>query len=356
MKVQFRISSKRALGKRLGAVMRILESRAFSAPRQAMLLSRENRTDLSLDEVIGSAAKSGSDMCSVETISGSIMLRWVYGPSKFVPAVHGWLDVDAGSVTELVELFNHLATETDASYGYCERESLKPVVAGVPDQYGSPDGVTALHGVYWYNFFGHEYRAHLDPARLARIPDVKVTEIVGQGFALVTRASPDARVDEDAIEAIARAWPVFRKYNKRAGFLRSVAIDYSEPWQLAPPPPPVAVPIANAAGQPDEFIRRVAEHAERFDAWLRQRGLRVDNDEQLRRVLREHGTVIQDEKLVIPAIAAYGERVRLQMDGVWRKAVLLHRGEPVVARKGQPWSARRVIMEVLEAMDAAEHG
>jgi len=355
MKVQFRISSKRAVGERLGTVMRILDSHSFSKPRQAMLLSRENRTDLPLHEVISSAAKSGSDMCSIESVSGSIMVRWVYGSSKFVPAVHGWLDVDVNSAEELVELLNQLASATDASYGYCERESLKPVVAGVPDQYGPPDGVTALHSIYWYNYFGSEYRTHLDLNRLAGIRGPEATDLGGQGFSVVTRASPDSRVDESAVEAITRAWPVFRKYNAKAAFSRPVVVDYSEPWRRAAPLPPQAAPIAHAVGEPDEFIRRVPEHAERFEAWLRQRGLRIDSEQQWCPMLREHGAVIQDDKLVIPAIAAYGERVRREMDGVWRKAVLLHRGEPVVAKKGQPWSSRRVIMEVLEAIGGDGH-
>ena len=355
MKVQFRISSKRSVGDRLGTVMRILDSHSFSKPRQAMLLSRENRTDLPLHEVIGSAATSGSDMCSIESASGSIMVRWVYGSSKFVPAVHGWLDVDVDSVAELVALLNQLAGETDASYGYCERESLKPVVAGVPDQYGPPDSVTALHSIYWYNYFGSEYRPHLDPSRVAGIPGVEATDLGAQGFMVVTRASPDVRVDEKAVEAIARAWPVFKKYNTKAAFSRPVLVDYSEPWRRAAPLPPVAAPIAHAVGEPDEFMRSVPEHAERFEAWLRQRGLSIDSDEQWRQVMREYGAVIQDEKLVIPAIAAYGERVRRQVDGVWRKSVLLHRGEPVVAKKGQPWSSRRVIMEVLEAIEGDRH-
>ena len=355
MKVQFRISSKRALGERLGSVLQLLDSHSLSKPRQVMLLSRENRTDLPSHEVVESAAKSGSDMCSIECASGSAMVRWVYGSSKFVPAVHGWLDVDENSVAELVELLNQLASETDASYGYCERESLKPVVAGVPDQYGPPDSVAALHGIYWYNYFGSEYRIQLDPNRLAGIRGVEARDVGSQGFLVLTRASPGVQVDEKAVHAITRAWAVFRKYDPKATFSRPVVVDYSEPWRRAAPPPPVAGPIAHAVGEPDEFIRKVPEHAERFEAWLRKRGLRIESEEQWRQTMREHGEVIQDEKLVIPAIAAYGERVRRQMDGVWRKALLLHRGEPVVAKKGQPWSSRRVVVEALEAIEGEGH-
>ena len=65
-------------------------------------------------------------------------------------------------------------------------------------------------------------------------------------------------------------------------------------------------------------------------------------EEQWRIVLRDLGPVIRDETMGVPAIAAYGEDLR---------ATVLRRGEPVVAKKGQPWSSRRVILEVLEALD-----
>jgi hypothetical protein len=33
---------------------------------------------------------------------------------------------------------------------------------------------------------------------------------------------------------------------------------------------------------------------------------------------------------------------------------LLHRGEPVVAKPGRPWSARRIILEVLNGLEPTE--
>ena len=173
---------------------------------------------------------------------------------------------------------------------------------------------------------------------------------------VTTRSGPEENVDDSRIRAVAQQWPVFRKYDKRAAFQRAVTIDYSAAWGIPAEPPPAAGPIANAVGPPDEFIQRAPEHAKRFEDWLRERGLSAGSEEQWRAVLRDHGSVIRDERMVVPAIAAYGEDLRRRIDGVWRKAAVVNRGEPVVARKGQPWSSRRVILEVLEALDAVEEG
>jgi hypothetical protein len=95
-------------------------------------------------------------------------------------------------------------------------------------------------------------------------------------------------------------------------------------------------------------------HAARFEQWARSRGLAVpQTEEDFIQFFQEHEPVIRDEVLV-PTIAAYGELVRRKMGGIWSKAVLLNRGEPVVAKPGRPWSARRVILEVLEGLEPIE--
>ena len=82
-------------------------------------------------------------------------------------------------------------------------------------------------------------------------------------------------------------------------------------------------------------------------------GLALADEADFQEVFQQHEQVIRDE-LLVPAIAAYGEMLRAQTGAVWTTGSLLHRGEPVLAKPGRPWTARRVIVEVLEGLEEPE--
>jgi hypothetical protein len=56
--------------------------------------------------------------------------------------------------------------------------------------------------------------------------------------------------------------------------------------------------------------------------------------------------------LLLPAIAAYGELVRAELRGEWTPSRTLPSRELVVARRRHPWTRRRVLYEVLDALSA----
>ena len=181
----------------------------------------------------------------------------------------------------------------------------------------------------------------------------RVDETEGGGVFLMTRESPEGPIPVEALQGLARAWPVFRDYEPKAGFPAPVHIDYSEVWGGAAPSLPEPRPPGALVGPPDEFIAAVAAHARRFHEWADGKGLSVRDEAEFRRVLQEHERIIRDE-LLVPAIAAFGEMVRARTGGVWKKSRILHRGEPMVMKPGQPWTARRVVLEVLEGLEPIE--
>lgn len=134
--------------------------------------------------------------------------------------------------------------------------------------------------------------------------------------------------------------------------MRSVAIDYGEIRGLEKPRSALTT-IASTVGPADDFIASVPAHAQRFHEWALAKGLTPKTEEDFQRIFEEHESIIRDE-LLVPTIAAYGEAVRAKMGGVWRKAELLHRGEPIVAKSGRPWTARRIILEVLKGLESVE--
>jgi hypothetical protein len=68
--------------------------------------------------------------------------------------------------------------------------------------------------------------------------------------------------------------------------------------------------------------------------------------------LGEHAADIYDNDaaLLLPAIAVYGELLRTAMGGAWLVSRTLPGRELVVARRRQPWTRRRVILEVLDVL------
>jgi len=351
MKVSFYLYCRLPLGRLLGTILDTCHSASLAVPQKVLLTSRESREDLPIEEILRSAAASASDSCDILTNSGEIGLAWLYGPRRDVPRIWGTLRISEKDLDQLKSLLNELCRTTGATYGVCDLEDVRRAsMRSEPDQYGAEATVSALNALFWYNYFGPEYRGEMPLAEALRAAASEATEIAGGGLLLLTRRSPTDQVEPERIAVLAQEWPVFRKYNPTAAFRKAIWIDYSQVWGLAAPVSKEG-PIREIVGPSDEFIASVAAHAQRFHDWVRAKGLPVPrNQEDFLSVFHQHEAAIRDE-LLVPAIAAYGEMVRTSMGGVWKKAELLHRGEPVVAKFGRPWTARRVILEVLEGLE-----
>ncbi len=353
MKVSFYIYCRAPLGKLLSAIVETCGRATGCAPRKLLLTSRQSREDLPQDEILRSAAASGSDSCDIVMDAGEIGMAWLYGPRHDVPRMWGTLKVSGKDLSQLRALLNELCMVTRATYAVGEQEAIRTasLLANEVDKYETEGLVSALHALHWWNYFGPEYGEQLPVTDGVRAAATEVEEVEGGGVVVITRLSPKDPVQPDRVAALAREWPVFRKYDQKAGFKTPVRIDYSQVWELAAPASKEG-PVREVVGPPDEFIASVSTYARRFNEWAQSRGLSPKTEEDFLLVLGEHVAVIRDE-LLVPAIAAFGELVRAKMGGVWRKSIL-HRGEPVVMKPGKPWTARRVIVEVFEGMEPVE--
>jgi hypothetical protein len=216
-----------------------------------------------------------------------------------------------------------------------------------------PDGIDTyvsqgiFFDLFWWNYFGPEYSAWTTVnGPIASL--VAGTRGHPDGAAVVeTRQAPTSLIDTKVITEAVAQWPVFLRWNPRAA--RVADIDYWEVRRLAAAPPPVDRKVADFVGPADAFIASVSENAKRFMEWAVANGAEPKTEEEFRQLFREKYAVILDQYLVA-AIAAYGEVVRRKTGGEWAKAWLFGRGEPVVGRRGRPWSRRRVIFEALEAL------
>jgi len=354
VKVSFFFYSRLPLGRRLSSIVELCRSIPLVMPEQVLLTSRERRTDIAIDDVIASAEASAADSCDVRTAHGDISLAWVYGERRHVPRLWGTLKILDHELSDLVPVLDELALVSGTTYGVCDLETVRQEsMRTTPDIHVSGDSVSALQALNWYNYFGPEYREELAITEPLRDSVAELREIEGGALRLLLAPMPKIAIDPARVSAVAKEWPFFRKYDRKAGFKRPVRIDYSEVWGLAPRVLEVGS-VRELVGPPDAFISSVASHADRFREWVRSKDLAEPRSEEaFITIFQAHEAIIRDE-LLVPAIAAYGELVRTKMGGVWKKAELLHRGEPVVAKPGRPWSARRVILEVLEGLEPIE--
>lgn len=322
-------------------------------PYIVALASRHHREDLSRDEIVGSAEKSTDDICTIKTQLGELGLHWSYGARRLVPRVWGTLSVGEADVSKIKPFLNRLSDVSGCTYGVCDLEKIRDEsMSKEVDVYESDGVVSALQALYWYNYYAPEYRNQLPITDGVRMAAAELEESAGGGLVIITRHSPKDGVDTAKLSALAREWPVFRKYDSKARFRSPVRIDYSGVWSL-PGAVSKAATVGSVIGEPDEFIASVSGHAELFFRWSSQKGLHPKSEEDFQRIFHEHEPVIRDE-LLVPAIAAYGELVRQKLGGRWEKARLFHRGEPIVVKPGRPWTARRVILEVLEGLEPKE--
>jgi hypothetical protein len=356
MKIAFYLYCRAPLGRVLDQILKTVEGYPALLPFQVALTSRHHRRDLPIAETLRSARESASDICRITTPKGELGMTWLYGFRHNVPRMWGDLTIPRTDLAAVRRLLGELRVATDLTYAVCDKEAMRRTVSGnsEPHNYEAEGVVNAVHDLYWWNYFGPEYREHLPLTDAVRAAATEVEQFEDGGLVVVTRRSPKDPIDPERIAALAREWPVFRKYDKKAGFEPPVRIDYSAVWSLPAPTNIEPQPIGTTVGPADEFIASVATHAARFEEWARERRLAVPRtEEDFARLFQEHEAIIRDE-LLVPTIAAYGEAVRKKMGGVWSKAVLFNRGEPVVVKPGRPWSARRVILEVLEGLEPIE--
>ena len=111
--------------------------------------------------------------------------------------------------------------------------------------------------------------------------------------------------------------------------------------------------IGSLFGDPGDFIARAPELRAQFDRWALQRGLIVTTSEELLEVIWRHSEELSIQEALLPAIAAYGERIRHEIAGQWAISNILLGGEPIIVRQHRPWSRRRVALEVLDTLSSS---
>jgi hypothetical protein len=348
VKIAFEIYGRRPLGKLLGEILDALAKHPATAPREIGLFSRSGRVDIPRADILASAERSATDTCTVAAASGEITVRWMYGPRASAQSLIGRISVEPQHCSSLKELLAELCVITGAIYACCDLEAT--IDADSRFVGGMLFREQAFVGVYWFNYFGREYREALKVDEAIHHHATEVREL-GEGLCLTLGATPEER-EEASAKGIAEHWPVFQRYRPGTKFANAVAIDYGEIRGLEKPRSAVTT-IGSTVGAADDFIASVHIYAQQFHEWARTKGLSPKTEGDFQKIFQEHEPFIRDE-LLVPAIAAYGETVKAKMGGVWRKAELFHRGEPVVARPGRPWTARRVILEVLEGLEPVE--
>lgn len=353
MKVSFFLYSRVALGRQLAAIVEACRTTRLLAPQRLLLTSRERRDDLGFNAVVASAASSASDSCEIRLGCGEIGLAWVYGGRNHVPRLWGSLTVSNADVAELTVALDRLAVVSGTTYGLADLASVRQAaMRRAPDLHGSGDALFALQSLHWYNYFGREIGQALARGPAVSEAVTEIRDVERDAFRVLLGQKPEASLDAGRVRVIAAQWPCFREYDTRASFEPPIRIDYSQAWGL-PAPDTRALSLRELVGPADEFIAIAPRHAAKFNEWARSAPAAVETEDDFRRVFRQHEALIRDE-LLVPAIAAYGEMVRRQIGGIWQKSRFLHRGEPVVGRPGRPWSQRRVLLEVLEALAASD--
>lgn len=348
MKLHFDLYARRPLGRHLGDILQRVEKYPPTTPQALSLSSRYGREDLPREELLAWARTCPADVCHIRTTTGEITAVWKYGPGSSIPTLFGSTQVSSEGLSVLDSLLVDLAMLVGSSYAICDLETAGFSPADGTDPYVAKG---LFFDVFWWNYFGPEYKEALPLNDEIRTAATRARVLSNGAIVLITRGDPREKVNDERVRKIAACWPLFLRWNPRA--ISKVAIDYSEIRGLAPPAPVVEKRIVDFVGSADEFIGSVSVNSQRFLEWAATKGIRPVTEDDFRKLFRQFEPVIRDE-LLVPAIAAYGEALRSRLSGEWSKSWLFGRGEPVVGRPGKPWSRRRVVAEVLEALHGTD--
>jgi hypothetical protein len=347
MRLAFSVYGRRAIGKELAELTDLFDRSVIGPIQKASLHSRSGREDLSRDEIWASARATSADACSIEAAHGSVTARWFYGPNARAQAISGVATVGKRELGGIVDVLKDTCAWAKAVYAYCDEKAVTD--RDIQSANGSLFRENGFFGLYWFNYFGPEFSNAMPLTNgVATVARVEVAD--GGGRVLLLGEVPGSLLDDNA-RLIADGWPFFAKYQRGAEFRPSVEIDYSALRGLDAPRSREEA-VAAVVRDADGFIASVPVLADRFHQWTQSKGIAIATADDFSRVFRDHEAAIRDEFL-LPAIAAYGEFIRARSGGVWTKAKFFHRGEPVIARRGRPWSNRRVVYEVLVALEHA---
>src|SRR5205085_2347202 len=114
--------------------------------------------------------------------------------------------------------------------------------------------------------------------------------------------------------------------------------------------------VAATVGEADDFIASTQTQAARFTEWAEQKGFSANTETEFLEFLWRNAEQVETEDMIVPAIAAFGEFLRSRGQGIWSKSTLVNPGEPIISRPFMPWLNRRVILEVLKALDTDADG
>jgi len=280
---------------------------------------------------------------------GTIELDWNYGPQAFGQMITGDLHVKKSAVPKVPSMLDSLSVLGGAAYAYADARHL--VFADSRVVFKKKRTLLPSHSfyaVYWHNYFGEIFAREMCSSLQEGVFRYRV--LPSGGVSLQVQEFPPS--DDDVCARIAGYWPVFEKYNPNAKFIPPIDIDYSEVRSLAGMVAEEGKSVGTVVGDPNDFLRRIPELRSVFVTWAKSKGLIPGNESEfLEFVHRHRGEIEASPRLLTACVAGYGELIRASQTGYWSMGRLFARGEPVVAFRGRPWASRRVVLEVIEALD-----
>lgn len=352
LNVEIRLFARRPLGRILGPILEVFEAHGYGVQHislqfaQAVAASAEGRAEL-----VAIAAQRSSETCELLTAEGRFEISWNYGPHAWLQGVWGEIEASSAELKKLGGLLLGLAELGGGVYGYADAK--RKLDQDSREVGGLLLRQESLVGIYWLNYLGPEIALQLGGLGEPR-PAFPLLVRSREGGLLFASSAEPGGVDEAVARSVAERWPVFAKLSRGARFPKRLELDLSEVRSLSGPGPEEGTTAA-LLGDVEAFLERVPEHAARFAQWCEQEGIACGTEADLQQVFGDRAATIRsDRNLLLAAVAAYGEAVRRTTGGIWTRAHLFGRGEAVIGRPWQPWTRRRVVLEVLQFFEPPE--
>lgn len=231
LNVEVRLFAKRPLGRILGPILEVFESRGYGADRISLQAMPAAAAESS-EDLLARAASRSSGTCELLTSGGRFEISWNYGPRAWLQGIWGELQSASAELEKLGGLLLGLAEATGGVYGYAD--SKRKLDQDSREIGGLLLRQNSLVSIYWLNYFGPEIAAQLsslDELETA-LPLVRRGR---EGGLLVAASAVPGRVDERLARSIAERWPVFAKLTRGARFPSGLELDLSQVRSLSEP-------------------------------------------------------------------------------------------------------------------------
>lgn len=232
MKFYAMILARRPIGRLIPGICRVLSQCEALVPVELSL--GPHRFSEANDEFQKLAEALVNEKCEIKLRNGQFDVHWNHAPDARTQEMTLLAEISPTEVPSLPARLTELCTLVGATYALFDQ--VECIDSDKWPMGMHPITPNAVYSLYWFNWFGREYKGEL-PIGDEVSKSVWKLERQSDGATLILLSEqPEPQHQTQVLKTISKAWPFFLSLQKNAHFIAPIDVDLSEIRSCQPPP------------------------------------------------------------------------------------------------------------------------